>query len=155
MNVILISGQNDTGKTQSCFFIQKILQQKSFKQIYSSSNISSGNFFKAYTGFNKKQKQVNILINSESDLIGSGKRLQQYLQINKNTDIVITTIRDIENLRTNIENVLKPYCTSTDIIEIPLAKITRKIKFNDSYKWYKNAIENLLKFIIEHAPFDL
>lgn len=148
MNVILISGQNDTGKTQSCFFIQKILQQKSFKQIYSSSDISSGNFFKAYTGFNKKQKQVNILINSESDLIGSGKRLQQYLQINKNTDIVITTIRDIEN-------VLKPYCTSTDIIEIPLAKITRKIKFNDSYKWYKNAIENLLKFIIEHAPFDL
>lgn len=96
MEVLLISGAKDVGKTEICKFIDNILKKNNYKQIkLEETGDINNDFIALYESMNKKNVSKKIIINSAADNKDCVKKFYVFCQ-NKaeDVDLIITACRD-------------------------------------------------------------
>ena len=165
MNIFLIGGAPNTGKTNAVVWIanQLIVNGFTLKECinYSYKKIaipkvatkanSTKDFLAVFEGKNKNGKKINITIASASDTKKIIDKNTSYLK-NHPCDLYISSIRDINEER---EFVLKQF-RNEQIYEFPVAKVSRKEdNWFKSKDWYDESVHNILSLILRNPPFEL
>lgn len=162
MNYLLFGGQPNSGKTSAVSRLANTLISVPF-----SFNVIEGTFPPARgTDFliliERKISGMSqfILINSPSDTALPINNLKNLIDkhVDKNIDLVISSVRDINWERTHFFSTLKINQTDANIFEIPLARVTRKGTsglFTPSINWYEATLDRHVNFTITNPPFNL
>jgi hypothetical protein len=95
-----------------------------------------------------------LLLNSRSDYAGNGQELIDYYQRHSPIEILVTSIRDQGPERNAMEAAIRSVGPG-QTVEVPLAKVTRRINWNAAAADYWARVERLCVFILEGQPFDL
>ncbi|MEG0917927.1 MAG: ATP-binding protein [Myroides sp.] len=91
MEVVLIQGHSNTGKTTLCKKIAKYLVIADFKEVIRENVNNPDKDFRAI--YVHKQCKTRVIINSGSDLITLVREFDKLYKQNKKNDILITAIR--------------------------------------------------------------
>lgn len=105
-----------------------------------------------------KNNNIKIIINSPSDTVPIINDFKKFYDINGgNYDIVISSIRDDGFYpRTDFFKIMNINPTTNFVLEIPLAKITRReTNFTTALNWYNIQIDNLISHALQNQPFNL
>lgn len=113
-----------------------------------------------------KKNNINIIISTAADIEIIIDNFKKYCNENKPYNFIISPIRDkfFDDETNNDYSYIRNYFIKTmsiniknvNIIEIPLAKITRKKdRRTNALKWYKEKIFLIAKKILEQAPFNI
>lgn len=94
-----------------------------------------------------------IIIHSATDDIPNMDALINKLKLHPDTEIVITSCRDIYWERDYFTKNIRSF--STFFLESPLGKITRKNDFNLADTWYKDSSLALHQHILKNNPYNL
>lgn len=158
MNTLLIGGAPSTGKTMSLVFIGNYLLSKGFR-CTSINTIPANEEIKDYKavleGKNSDNKNIRIIINSASDTKEIIDSFNDFYNSNGVYDILISSIRDIYQERDYLLDTLQINSRSDAIIEIPLAKITRRNDYSSAQNWYKTITQNLIIKILSSSSFKI
>ncbi len=160
MTFLLITGQENTGKTETIarFYLELLRKGYTVKQHWNplptAKIIASGklkDFSIELQGVNSEGKQITIAIHSATDDKDRIDELEKFINLTK-PDIVITSSRYIGSPRTLVMSIVgSRYC-----FEIPLAKIWNhkgvKAKVLSNYR---DKVDSVIKTISEHTPYNL
>ena len=94
-----------------------------------------------------------IIIHSATDDVPNMDTLINKLKLHPDTEIVITSCRDIYWDRDYFMKNIRPF--STFFLESPLGKITRRNDFNLADSWYKDSLLALHQHILKNNPYNL
>jgi tRNA uridine 5-carbamoylmethylation protein Kti12 len=157
MKFLVISGAPETGKTTA---INKIAEW------LTAGVITTDYYGKTLPSFlpNKKGEyedfSIVIILNNRKIIIHSATDDEACMdglieEIRKNTDteIVITSCRDLYKQRDYFTSHIKPFATF--FLESPLGKITRRNDPDAAKNWYENTLFLLHKHILSNNPFNL
>lgn len=163
MNSLLFGGDQDVGKTETIFRLTNYLLSKGFIDILGAVPAIPTppnrviDYKAIFEGTNKSEHPVCIIINSATDttdLIWKFKHF--YDQQGGKCDILISSIRDGNHWpRTNFFNIMDLNPSSPDILEIQLAKITRRNQFTQALNWYEEKLDLLAQHTVSNAPFNI
>lgn len=158
MNFLVVSGAPSTGKTTALNQIAEWLRVK-----YSISTDFYGNSLPSFlpdsTGKYWDFSIViilngrKIIIHSATDDINWMDKLVELIKQNPESEIVITSCRDIYWERDYFMTNVRPF--STFFLESPLGKITRRKDFALADNWYKDTLLELHKYILTNNPYNL
>lgn len=167
MKYLLIGGAENVGKSETIYHIANYLVNfKKFQIVVGnipsiSSTGSAPDFRCILSGNDKDGKTVKIIINSPSDTKEIIEEFKEFYDENgSNYDIMISSIRDDNfyprNEFISIMEIPNPLPKGSYLLEIPLAKITRRTtNFRGALSWYKDKIQVLLKHTLSNLPFNL
>jgi len=168
MKYLLIGGAPNVGKTQSIRRLTLSLVSKGFKVIrdYDPNNDllkndpdsdSGKDIMMLIEGVDKHGKTIRIIINSATDTIDCMDNFQYFRDANPPADILISSIRDdyFYPSRETFFEKMRMDPSDPNIVEMPLAKITRTTYYDNSKAWYDQKVDNLLIHILNNSPFDL
>lgn len=158
MKFLVISGAPQTGKTTAINKIAEWLTTGLTTDIHGNPFPSflpspKGKYNDFSIVFNRHGKK--IIIHSATDdekcMDGLIKKLKQ----NPDTEIVITSCRDINRERDYFIANIKPFATF--FLECPLGKITRKNihRLTAANKWYRDALLLMHQHILSNSPYHL
>lgn len=157
MNFLLIGGQPNTGKSEtiSRLFLLLSTRYTAIINVHPHTALPPTTPLKDFSailqGIDTTGKQVKILIHSPTDDMPNINLLKENIITHK-PDIIITSIRDIDWERTEVEKIVG----SNFSFEIPLARITRRhLRRGKSKLWYQSNIDNIVKLVIKSPPFSL
>jgi len=157
MKFFVISGAPSTGKTTA---INNIAQWLTSGVITTDNAGKLLPSFLPYTDGNYYDfsivviiKGIKIIIHSASDDSAKMNALIEEIKQNPDTEIVITSCRDIYWERDYFTTNLKPYATF--FLESPLGKITRRNDFTLADDSYKNILLEIHKHILSNNPYNL
>jgi hypothetical protein len=104
---------------------------------------------------NKNNTSTRIIVTSASDATLIIDVFKTYINNNLPCDFIISSIRDQgDPMRRYFETKIN--ITNNDFcFEVPLAKITRRKKFQSAYQWYTRKIDCMVINIIGNTPFDI
>jgi GTPase SAR1 family protein len=160
MKFLVISGAPNTGKTTA---INKIAEWITIRASVTSD--STGNPLPTFLPNSEGKykdfsiiifyKGRKIIIHSATDDELCMNNLITKIKQNPDTEIVITSCRDINDERDYFTTNVRPY--STFFLESPLGKITRKSDENKpaAQKWYKDTLLLLHQHILSNIPFNI
>jgi len=157
MKFLVISGAPSTGKTTA---INKIAEWLTSGVITTDIDGNSLPIFLP----NRNGKYLDfsiviilrgkkIIIHSATDDQFNMDALIEKLKLHPDTEIVITSCRDIYWERDYFTSHIKPF--STFFLESPLGKITRRNDFHIADTWYKNSLLTLHQHILKNNPYNL
>ena len=169
MNTLLIGGAPNTGKSNAVVMCAHYFANKGFTlhdcrnyngnqiplpQIATGSKPST-DFLAKFIGSDKNDRQITVIITSASDTTGIIDVNYNYFQ-NQSCDIYISSIRDIGFERKYLFSKLNFTNDEKNIIEFPLAKMSRRNKnWYKAKTWYDSAVQNMLGFVLGSKPFAL
>jgi hypothetical protein len=158
MKLFVISGAPQTGKTTAINKIAEWLtisltadvNGKPFPSFLPNAKGKYNDFSIVINRHGKK-----IIIHSATDNEQCMDDLIEKLKKNPDTDVVITSCRDINKERDYFTAHIKPYATF--FLESPLGKINRKNKewVIASHKWYKDTLLLMHQHILSNNPYNL
>lgn len=156
MIFFVISGAPSTGKTTSINKIAKwitlgIKTDINGDILPSFLRYKDGNYYDFSTVIIIKGRK--IIIHSASDDTNKMNALIEKIKDNPDTEIVITSCRDIYWERDYFTANLKPYATF--FLESPLGKITRRNDFAHADDMYKNILLEMHQHILSNNPYNL
>jgi hypothetical protein len=169
MKVLLIGGAPNTGKSNAVAICANYLLNRNFTvldcQNYSGKQISipkiatgsnvSKDFLARLEGLDKNNKRVSAIITSASDTNGIIDANFNYFQ-NSSCDIYISSIRDIDSERSYLLQKFGFRIGSNELIEFPLAKMSRKnANWYTAKAWYDATVQNMLEHILNSKPFEV
>lgn len=155
MNCLLIGGAPSVGKSQCIYRFTKHLISNGFIDITNSVPQVFKDFKAVLEGINKNGKQVRIIICTASDTVKHINNFKKYFDENGTYDILISSVRD-DNFWPRKDFFRIMNINEEGILEIPLAKITRRgSNFNTALKWYQNKIDQLVLHTLHNKPFDI
>lgn len=158
MNYLLIGGAQSVGKSETIFRLANSLISRGFTLIAGTIPATFNDFRCVLEGLDNNKKIVKIILNSPSDTVSIINEFKNFYDINgSNYDIVISSIRD-EGFypRTDFFRIMNLNPKTNLILEIPLAKITRRgINFTTALNWYNTQIDNLINHSLQNHPFNL
>lgn len=154
MDVLLVGGFPNTGKTTIIKKIEQYLRKNGFNSVRKRKGTTSDDFVVVYEGGNQKKKKIKVLLNSASDSIPIIDQFYDYYQQNIPVDILIISIRD-GGIERNY--LLKKFDLSGDLyIELPLAKNSgRRNDYQVALDQYQQRIMNVIEHILCQNPFGL
>lgn len=157
MNFLVISGAPKTGKTTA---INKIALELTTNVVSTDIN---GNALPSFTvnqhglyddiSVVVRLKGKKVIIHSASDDTKWMNKLIDLIAMNPETEVVITSCRDIYWERDYFNSNVRPLATF--LLESPLGKITRKNHFQLADDWYKDTQLELHQHILRSGPFYL
>jgi hypothetical protein len=158
MKFLVISGAPQTGKTTA---INKIAEWLTIGLIADINGNPFPSFLPSAKGiYNDFSIVINrhgkkIIIHSATDNEQCMDGLVEKLKKNPDTEVVITSCRDINDERKYFTTHIKPYATF--FFESPLGKINRKNKDRAaaSHKWYKDTLLLMHQHILSNNPYNL
>ncbi len=162
MKTLLFGGAPSVGKSESIYRLAKKLIDKGYIDTYSMVPESFEDF-RAILEKKNKNGQIQIAINTASDDIARLIELKNLIDDNPQINILVSSIRD-DNFYPR--NQFFEYSGINElidtIVEIPLAKITRKGNVQDvasnksrALNWYRNKIDKLSLLILTNEPFNV
>jgi len=157
MKYLLIGGAESVGKTEAIVRLTDLLISKGFSVISGKHPSVNGEVRIVIEGKDAKGNLIKILINSATDTPKIIKGLKVFMDINKGFDILISSVRDKGSWpRKEFFSITGINESSEQIIEVPLAKITRrKKKFPIALKWYITRMDKLIVMVATSTPFNL
>lgn len=156
MDCLLIGGAQSVGKSETIFRLTNRLITKGFIVVAGVLPTTSIDFKVVLEGHNLNGKKVRIVINSATDTVGIINRFKSFYDSNGSYDILISSIRDIFWPRPDFFTIMSINPTKNFILEIPLAKITRRgTKFSVALKWYENQLDILVDHSLRNVPFQI
>lgn len=158
MKFLVVAGAPDTGKTTA---INKIAEWITIRgSITTQTNGTSLPFFLPnskgkYQDFSIViiYRDVKIIIHSATDDLFNMNVLIEKIKQNPDTEIVITSCRDIYWERDYFTANIKPFATF--FLESPLGKITRRNDFMLADNWYKDTLLDIHHLILSNNPYNL
>ena len=108
-------------------------------------------------GIDSNGKPIRIIINTPTDTPQIIQSFKVFFDTHGIYDIFISSVRD-DNFwpRNDLFRIMGINTPTNQILEIPLAKITRRNKnFNVSLNWYQDKIDKLLIQTLKNNPFFL
>lgn len=151
MQCLLIGGAPSVGKTQTLYRLVKRLLTENY-------TVTKGIFPEEIKDFkvileksNTTNKKIRIIINSPSDTVGLISDFKKFYDENGTYNILISSIRD-DNFwpRGEFFDIMKITNPENSILEIPLAKITRKgDNRNVALKWYEEKVDKLVDYTLD------
>lgn len=162
MNFLLFGGQPDSGKTSTVTRLTNALLSAPF-----SFTIADGTFppvrgtdFLVFIQRNFNKQIQYIIINSPSDDVLTVNNLRDFMikHSNKNSDIIVSSVRDIGWERNHFFATIKINPTDANVLEIPLARVTRRHSsglFTPAMNWYENTIDRIVNFVVINPPYNL
>lgn len=166
MKYLFISGAPNTGKTETIYDLTVYLISQGYEIILRGN----GNFAAPTPDSQARvedfqciiEKKISehitktILINSATDNENRINSLLNFCKNNPNVDLIITSMRDGgDAMRSFLKEKINIIPNTDIVVEVPLAKITRKRNFNAALRWYKNRINELVKLAFEKILFNL
>ena len=157
MKFFVISGAPSTGKTTAINNIAQWLTTGVIKtDIYGQLLPSflpdaNGNYYDFSIVIIIKEKK--IIIHSASDDTSKMDALIEKIKQNPDTEIVITSCRDIYLERDYFTANIRPYATF--FLESPLGKITRRNDFTLADDLYKDILLQMHQHILSNNPYYL
>jgi len=152
MKFLLFGGARNTGKTESISRLTENLINKGYKEIYSKTIVNKYCDFQCVL----QGKEKTILIHSHTDNIYSIKKLIEFYKSFDKIDIVITSIRNMDDgMRKNLKEMFPIDFLEDEVVEIPLAKVVSGKTRGRNIVWYLDKIEKLTLKLIELEPFEL
>ncbi|RYF26788.1 MAG: hypothetical protein EOO42_00600 [Flavobacteriales bacterium] len=156
MKYLLFGGAPNVGKSESIYRLALHLLTIGFTDVHSSVPTIFSDFRAILTGIDKNGKLVRIIFNSATDTPGLIKAFKDFYDLNGSYDILVSSIRDDDFWpRKDFFSIMGISPTSTDITEIPLAKITRRNDFQMALDWYIEKLDKLTLHILANTPFEL
>ncbi|MBO9584976.1 MAG: hypothetical protein J7574_12520 [Flavobacterium sp.] len=156
MKFLVISGAPQTGKTTSINKIAEWLTIGITTDIYGEALPSflpgiKGKYEDFSIVINRHGKK--IIIHSATDNKPWMDKLTNKLKENPDTDVVVTSCRDIYWERNYFSDNVKPFASF--FLESPLGKITRQKDFALANKLYKANLFLMHKHILINSPYNL
>ncbi len=154
MDCLLISGAQDTGKTTTIFGLYALFLNRGFTIIHQEPAQIAAPLNNMRAVLQNPVNQRRLLLNSRSDYPGNGQELISYYQRYLPIDVVVTSIRDQGDERTDMEAAVRslaPFQT----VEVPLAKVTRINNRAAAETNYWNRVLALCAFILAGQPFSI
>jgi|688.fasta_scaffold01664_7 hypothetical protein len=157
MKFLVISGAPQTGKTTA---INNIAQRLTNGVISTDVNgtilpsflpDSAGKYWDFSIVINLRGRK--IIIHSASDDVNCMNQLIEKIKQNPDTEIVITSCRDIYWERDYFTANVRPFANF--FLESPLGKITRRNDFNLADDWYKDTLFEMHQHILSNNPYNL
>ena len=166
MECLLIGGAPEVGKSNTIYRIALRLRNMGFKVIAGNIPIPktgtvlipSSDFRAVLEGVNNQNKTIKIIINSPTDTVDIINTFKKFYDGNGGTyNILISSVRD-DNFwpRSDFFRIMNINSSKDFILEIPLAKITRK-KTNRpvALNWYELQLDNLIKHTLSNRPYNI
>jgi GTPase SAR1 family protein len=157
MDCLLFGGAESVGKSETIYRLTIGLLSKGFIDISRAVPTSFADFSAVLEGLDKHGKNIRIIINTATDTPGLIYRFKRFYDSNGNYDILISSIRD-DNFwpRNQFFTIMGISSASHKIIEIPLAKITRRgINFSSALSWYETSNDALNQHVLSLTPFNI
>lgn len=157
MRYLLIGGAETVGKTGTIIRLTDLLISKGYSVVSGKYPSPNGEVRIVLEGKDANDKTIKILINSATDTYKIIKDLKRFIDNNLGFDILVSSVRDEGSWpRKEFFSILNINKTEEHLIEIPLAKITRrKTKFPIALSWYEKRIDKLIALVITSTPFNL
>ncbi len=166
MKCLLLGGAPGVGKTGAMIRLAKNLIDNGFKKIEGDDvpkfpvNGEFAEDFKCILkGKDRDGKEIKIIINSPSDTPKLIREFGYFYNSNggeKEFDILISSVRDGEFFpRKDFFEIMELENTDNFILEIPLAKVTRRGGRDIAQNWYNDSIDNFVKHTLKNNPFNL
>lgn len=166
MKYLFISGAPNTGKTVTIYDLTVYLISQGYVIVLRGT----GNFVNPTTVSQARiedfqciiEKKISdhitkrVLINSATDNENRINSLLKFYEKNLNVDVVITSMRDGgDTMRRFLKDKLNIIPNTDVVVEVPLAKITRKRNFITALMWYKRSVNEIVKSELENLLFNL
>jgi len=166
MKYLFISGAPNTGKTETIYDLTVYLISQGYEIVL----MGNGDFVTQIPDSRTRvedfqcviEKKISehitkrVLINSATDNENRINSLLEFHKNNPNVDMIITSMRDGgDAMRSFLKEKLNIIPNTDIVVEVPLAKITRKRNLNTALRWYKKSINELVKLGLEKLHFSL
>lgn len=157
MNFLVISGAPSTGKTTAINKIALWLTSGIITTDVSGNPLPSflpdpnGKYWDFSIVIVLKGKK--IIIHSATDDIPNIDDLIDKLKQHPDTEVVITSCRDIYRKRDYFIDNIHPFASF--LLESPLGKVTRRNNFALADAWYKGHLLTLHQHILQNTPYFL
>lgn len=158
MNYLLIGGAQSVGKSETIFRLANNLISRGFTLKAGTIPTTFTDFRCVLEGLDNNKNIVKIILNSPSDTVPIINDFKKFYDTNGGIyDIVISSIRDEGfHPRTDFFRIMNLNPITNFILEIPLAKITRRgTNFTTALNWYNTQIDNLINHSLQNQPFNL
>jgi len=155
MDCLLIGGASSVGKSESIYRLTKYLISQGFSDVSNSVPNDFKDFKAVIEGNGQSGKPIRIIINTATDTPDIISNFKVFYDKNGTFDMLISSIRD-DNFWPRVEffKIMKISDETHNIIEIPLAKITRRgTNFQIALKWYQDKIDRLIINTLSNRPF--
>jgi hypothetical protein len=157
MKYLLFGGAERVGKSQGIYRLTNFLIGIGFVDTLGLVPPSFKDFTAVLTGHNKHGNVIKVIINTATDTPAIIANFKNFFDANGSYDFVISSIRD-DNFwpRKDFFSIMMISPASKDIIELPLAKITRRgSSHRIALNWYYSKIDMMAQHILHQSPFDL
>jgi hypothetical protein len=162
MKTLLFGGAPSVGKSESIYRLTKKLISVGYIDKFEMVPGSFKDFTAILEKKSKNEPTILIAINTATDDIAKLNKLKKLLEDNPDVNILISSIRDDDfNPRSQFFDKSGIDETKDTIVEIPLAKITRKGDAKDpksnkarALKWYMDKIDKLSFRTLANYPFN-
>lgn len=157
MNCLLIGGAQTVGKSESIYRLANNLTSRGFMVVAGNIPPVFDDFNCVLEGIDKNKKTIRIIINSPSDTVTLIQDFKSFYDSNEPYEILISSVRDNGFYpRNEFFNIMSINTPENFILEIPLAKITRRGRnFNTALNWYENQIDNLIEHTLGNLPYNI
>jgi hypothetical protein len=157
MEILLVGGAQNTGKSQAIYRIARRLQSNGFKVTAGSLPSSFEDFMVVLKGVNINGKEISVIINSATDIEDLIRRFKGFSTLHGTYHIMISSVRDNDYYpRKEFFEIMGLNEDQDPILEIPFAKITRIRKYRSKpLKWYAEKMDKLINHTLKGAPFNL
>ena len=153
--VLYIAGNEGSGKSPVCRNIDNLLQNKGFdKKRKQTLNDDDYVIYRTRNG----EHVVLSTASDNADLIAILESFIESIFDSSNDAEVIVLVLAIRNtgdpMRKSLENLIKEHFNIIEEIEIPLARINDNAGL-EVHDWYHEAVDKLVKHVLESNPFNL
>ncbi|QTR55457.1 hypothetical protein [Thiothrix unzii] len=172
MDCLLVGGAPSVGKSHLIHGLALwILNKPGFllasAKSYNSNALNSLNnnpfvdFMAVIDGVNTFNKKIRIIVNSATDDVNIINNFKGFFDANGGYDILISSVRDgdLRNgnfwPRQEFFQIMNLNSISNLILELPLAKVTRRRNSQSAYNWYETETSRLAQHILSRNPFNL
>jgi hypothetical protein len=159
MKALLFGGACSVGKTEAIIRLTKKILDSGFsveRGEFPPSNPNHKDIRLVLSGTDNKGEIIAIYINSATDSTNIIYDAKRFLDNAGTVNFIISSVRDYDFWpRKDFFQIMGIDPLSSDVLEIPLAKITRRNNgFNVALSWYEVALDKLVEKIIREQPYN-
>lgn len=158
MNFLLLGGAPSVGKSECIYRLTNhLITSKGFNDVLNRFPSNFQDFMLVLSGVNKSNKRIRIIVNTPTDLPKNIDDFKNFSDKYCPCDILISTIRDHDFWpRSYFLSTFGINKNNNNVIEIPLAKVTRRgANRNIALNWYQNNLDDLVKLVLNNTPFNI
>jgi len=158
MNYLLLGGAPNVGKSETVWRAAHVLQNsRRFRVVAGDLPIEFADFRALLSGVGRNGDTINILFNSATDTVDLIQQFQNFREsLTTPPDIIVSSVRDGNFWpRAEFFTIMNINQSADFLLEIPLAKVTRRNDFEMALDWYRTTVDNLVMHVLSDQPYNV